>query len=215
MRLTLGTCVLGASFALLAACSKTPDREARSKPELTAAEQRRLDEKRAEDRRAEERRLEERRADERKAELRAEERRAEERRTAQRLEDQRRAEDRREVERRDARQARSTGVVVDPAIKTVKATPASALASLATERCDREARCKNIGAKEKYRNRADCVAEMERDKRDDLNSDVCPGGVRQKELADCMEAIREESCGNPLDSLTRLNACRAGNLCAK
>lgn len=214
MRLTLrmGACALGLSTVLSgAACSKTQDREARSRPELTAAEQRRLDEKRAEERRAEERRAEERRAEERKAERRAEERRAEERRAEQRLEDQRRVEDRRTPEeKRDARQARTVATDI-----AVRATPASALASLSTERCDREARCKNIGAKEKYKNRADCLAEMERDKRDDLNSDVCPAGVRQKELADCLVAIREESCGNPIDSITRLSACRAGNLCAK
>jgi hypothetical protein len=220
MRLTLRSSAfaLGLSCALLAACSKTQDREARSRPELTAAEQRRLDEKRAEDKRAEERRADERRAEERKAERKAEERRAEERRAEQRVEEQRRLEDRRETERRaeerrDSRQARSVGG--DPALTPVRATPASALASVATERCDREARCKNIGAKEKYRDRADCIAQMERDKRDDLNSDVCTGGVRQKELADCLQAIRGEDCGNPLDSLTRLTACRAGNLCAK
>jgi hypothetical protein len=86
---------------------------------------------------------------------------------------------------------------------------------LATERCDREARCNNIGAKEKYKTRADCIAELERDKRDDINSDVCRGGIRQKELRECLQSIRDESCGNPLDAITRLAACRTGNLCAK
>jgi hypothetical protein len=111
-------------------------------------------------------------------------------------------------EKRETRLASS----VDP---LVRATPASALTRLSAERCDREARCKNVGAKEKYRTRADCMAEMDRDKRDDLNSDVCTAGVRQKELNDCLQSIRDESCGNPLESLTRLNVCRASNLCAK
>jgi len=133
-------------------------------------------------------------------------RRAEERREEDRLAEQRRAED-----RRDERKPRLASDV-EP---KVRATPNSALATLATERCDREARCKNIGAKEKYHTRGECMTEMQRDKRDDLNSDVCPGGIRQRELGDCLQAIREESCNSPLDSLTRLNACRAGNLCAK
>jgi hypothetical protein len=195
MRLTLihGACALGLLCAGSTACNKSNDR-----PTVSAAEQRRIDERRAEERRVEERRAEERKADadERRAERIADERRAEERR----------AEDRR-LDRRD-RLASS----VDPAIR---ATPASAVTSLAAERCDRETRCKNIGAKEKYKTRADCIAEMERDKRDDINSDVCRGGIRQKELNDCLQAIRDESCGNPLDAITRLAACRTGNLCAK
>jgi hypothetical protein len=193
--------------SVLSACSKTHDREVKSKADQpTAAEQRRIDEKRADERRAEERRAEERRAEERKAERRAEDRRAEERRDEDRLVEQRRAED-----RRDERKPRLASDV-EP---KVRATPASALTSMATERCDREARCKNIGAKEKYHTRAECMTEMQRDKRDDLNSDVCPGGIHQKELGDCLQAIHEESCNSPLDSLTRLSACRAGNLCAK
>jgi hypothetical protein len=204
MRLTIysGACAVVLACSVLSACSKTHDREVKSKAdEPTIAEQRRIDEKRAEERRAEERRAEDRRAEERKAERRAEDRRAEERREEERL----------AAQRRDERKPRLASDV-EP---KVRATPASALASLATERCDREARCKNIGAKEKYHTRAECMTEMQRDKRDDLNSDVCPGGIRQKELGDCLQAIREESCNSPLDSLTRLNACRAGNLCAK
>jgi hypothetical protein len=186
------------------ACNKSNDR-----PTVSAAEQRRIDERRAEERRAEERRAEERKAEaeERKEERVADERRAEERRAEDRKADQRRAEERRE-ESRNARLANS----IDP---TIRATPASAVTILATERCDREVRCKNIGAKEKYKTRAECIAELERDKRDDINSDVCRGGVRQKELNDCLQAIRDESCGNPLDAITRLAACRTGNLCAK
>ena len=196
-------CALGLACAALPACSKD------SRPSVSAAEQRRIDERRAEERRAEERRAEERRAEERLAEERRAERRADERLAAERVADQRRVEEKRAEDRRDARQAR-TGT--DP---VVRATAASAVTSLAAERCDRELRCKNIGAKEKYKTRAECVADMERDKRDDLNSDVCPGGIRQKELNDCLQAIHDEACGNPLDTLTRLAACRSGNLCAK
>lgn len=195
---------MGLACAVSTACNKSNDR-----PTVSAAEQRRIDERRAEERRAEERRAGERKAEaeERKAERVADDRRAEERRAEERRADDRRAEERRE-ESRSARLANS----VDP---TIRATPASAVTILATERCDREMRCKNIGAKEKYKTRAECIAELERDKRDDINSDVCRGGVRQKELNDCLQAIRDESCGNPLDAITRLAACRTGNLCAK
>ena len=200
MRLTLihGACALGLACAALSACNKTSDRQT-----VSAAEQRRIDERRAAERRADERRAEDRRLDpdERKADRIADERRAEERR----------AEERRAADARNDRRERLASSV-DPAIR---ATPSSAVTSLATERCDREARCNNIGAKEKYKTRADCVAELERDKRDDINSDVCRGGIRQKELNDCLQAIHDEACGNPLDAITRLTACRTGNLCAK
>jgi hypothetical protein len=144
---------------------------------------------------------EQRRIDER----RAEERRAEERRVEERKADERRLE--------EARDDRSIGG--GPNDPVLRATAASALASISTARCDREVRCKHVGAKEKYRTRATCVSEMQRDKRDDLNSDVCPGGIREKELTECLQSIREEDCGNPLDAISRLNACRTGSLCVK
>jgi hypothetical protein len=199
MRLTLihGACALGLACIVSTACNKSNDR-----PTVTAAEQRRIDERRAEERRAEERRAEDRKAD-------ADERKAE------RISDERRAEDRRAAERREDVHSERRERLANSADPAIRATPSSAVTSLAAERCDREVRCKNIGAKEKYKTRADCVAEMERDKRDDINSDVCRGGIRQKELGDCLQAIRDESCGNPLDAITRLAACRTGNLCAK
>ena len=204
LRRIQGVCALGLACAVSTACNKSNDR-----PTVSAAEQRRIDERRAEERRAEELRAEERKAEaeERKAERAADERRAAERRAEERKTEERRADERRVEERRE-RLASS----VDPALRS---TPASAVTALATERCDRELRCKNIGAKEKYKTRAECVAELERDKRDDINSDVCRGGIRQKELNDCLQAIHDEACGNPLDAITRLAACRTGNLCAK
>jgi Family of unknown function (DUF6184) len=206
MRLTLiqGAFAFGLACVVSTACNKSNDR-----PTVSAAEQRRIDERRAEERRAEERRAEERKADaaEARAERVADERRAEERRA-----EERRAEERKAAEDRKYDRPARLANAVDPAIR---ATPSSAVTSLAAERCDREVRCKNVGAKEKYKTRADCIAELERDKRDDINSDVCRGGIRQKELSECLQAIHDEACGNPLDAITRLAACRTGNLCAK
>jgi len=206
--------MLGIVSVAVVSCSKTHDRDVQSRPyQPTAAEQRRIDERRAEERRAEEQKAEERRAEDRRLE---EERRAiaaDERR----LEDERRAADARrsEEDRRAAEERRARSIGGGPHDGVFRATPASAVANIAAARCDREVRCKHVGAKEKYRTRAVCVAELERDKRDDINSDVCPGGVREKELNDCLAAIRDEDCGNPLDAISRLNACRTGNLCVK
>ncbi len=196
-----GAGALAVASIAFVACSKTHDRDVQSRPYVpSAAEQRRIDdERRAEDRRAEERRAEQRRIDDERRAVAADERR---------LQDERRADE----ARRD-REARTYGG--GPRETVLRATPGSAVASIAAARCDREVRCKHIGPKEKYRTRGACVAELERDKRDDINSDVCTGGIREKELNDCLASIRDEDCGNPLDTISRLNACRTGNLCVK
>jgi len=216
MRATLvsSAWALGIASIAFVGCSHH-ERTVQSRPYVpTAEEQRRIDERRAEEQRAEERRAEERRlADERRAEdARAEERRRDEERRAA---DQRRIDERRAEERRadDRKKDRAIGGGPNPPV--LRVTPTSAVASIAAVRCDRELRCNNIGAKEKYRTRGDCVADLQRDKRDDLNSDVCRGGIREKELNDCLQAIRDEDCGNPIDAFSRITACRAGNLCIK
>jgi uncharacterized protein DUF6184 len=153
-------------------------------------------------------------AEDRRAETRAhdpstaEQRRSDEQKAAERRIEERQAEQRRSEARRH---------YGEPAIGggPRMATPASAVASIATARCDREIRCKNVGPKEKYKTRADCTQKLRDDKHDDLNADSCPDGVSETELANCLKAIRDEDCGNPLDAITRLNACRSGNLCVK
>jgi hypothetical protein len=94
-----------------------------------------------------------------------------------------------------------------------RTSTALAISSVATARCDRELRCKNIGANQKYLSTDECVTKLQNDKRVDINPQECPGGVNDKELASCLKSIRDEDCGNPLDSLSRLTACRASALC--
>ena len=133
---------------------------------------------------------------------------------AERKESERRAakEDERERELAAAREPRpSSG-----APKDVSRTSTSlAVASVATARCDRELKCKNIGTNQKYLTTDECITKMQNDKRTSLNAQECPGGVSDSDLASCLRSIREEDCGNPLDSISRLTACRAGALCLK
>jgi hypothetical protein len=174
----------------LSACSRTHDRDVQSRPYVpTAAEQRRIDERRAEQRLADERREEDRRAEER------------------------RAADRRADERERRRERAIGGGPSD----TVRARPALASESIAIARCDREIKCNRVGVHGKYPSRGACVAELKRDIRADLTSDACSDGVREKELSDCLQAIRDEQCGNALDldAVIRIKACRADNLCVR
>jgi hypothetical protein len=97
--------------------------------------------------------------------------------------------------------------------KAGRTTTALAISSVATARCDRELRCKNIGVNQKYLSTDECITKLQNDKRVDINPQECPGGVNEKELASCLKSIRDEDCGNPLDAIGRLSACRAGALC--
>ena len=134
---------------------------------------------------------------------------------------ERRAEDNRTLAERRADEAQSSPNTSGPSIgggpreHVTTTTGADAVAKIATARCDREVRCKHVGAKEKYKSRTDCTADMKKDKMDDLNSEACPGGISSSELAKCLQSIKDEDCGNPLDAIGRLNACRSGNLCVK
>ncbi len=88
-----------------------------------------------------------------------------------------------------------------------------ALARLAEARCDREVRCENVGEGRRYESRSACIREVRTSHADDVNRSECPAGVDQRELAECMEEVRNEDCGNPLDTVGRLVACRSSDLC--
>jgi hypothetical protein len=96
-----------------------------------------------------------------------------------------------------------------------RTSTALAVSSIATARCDRELKCKNIGTNKAYLSTDECVTKLQNDKRTAVNPQECPQGVSDKDLASCLKSIREEDCGNPLDSISRLTACRSGALCLK
>jgi hypothetical protein len=178
-----------------AACSRTHDRDVQSRPYVpTAAEQRRIDERRAE----------QRLADERAEERREEVRRAEEQRAADRRADE-----------RAKRRERAIGG--GPTDRVVRPGPASASETIAAARCDREIKCNRVGAHGKYPSRGACVAELKREVRAELRDDTCANGVREKELNDCLQAIRADQCANALDldAVIRMRSCRTDNLCVR
>jgi hypothetical protein len=94
-----------------------------------------------------------------------------------------------------------------------RAANEAAVTSITHARCDRETRCNNVGDGKKFDSRSDCVTRTRSDWRDDLNGIECPNGVVETQLTSCLNQIRSESCGNPLDTLERALACRAVDLC--
>jgi len=130
---------------------------------------------------------------------------------SERKESERRAAKEDERELAAAREQRSSS----PPKEVSRTSTALAVSSIATARCDRELKCKNIGTNQKYLTTDECITKLQNDKRTAINAQECPGGVSDSDLASCLKSIREEDCGNPLDSVSRLTACRAGALCLK
>ena len=98
------------------------------------------------------------------------------------------------------------------AVQSIQAPPSRAsLPPAVSARCD----ATTWARKQKYPTRAECVMLMQDDKRDEINEKDCPGGLDKKQLNACLVAIRDESCGNPLDAINRLVACRASSICLK
>lgn len=89
----------------------------------------------------------------------------------------------------------------------------AATESIAEARCAREDRCQNVGDDKKYSSTQDCLARVRDDWRDDLNALQCPGGANEKELNECLEAVRNEDCSSPFDTLSRVSECTAAQLC--
>jgi hypothetical protein len=89
----------------------------------------------------------------------------------------------------------------------------SAVESIAEARCARESRCDNIGGDKKYSSMEDCVARIREDWKDDLDARACPSGVNDTQLNQCLSEVRSEECGSPFDTLERVAACTAGQIC--
>ncbi|HLK36842.1 MAG TPA: DUF6184 family natural product biosynthesis lipoprotein [Polyangiaceae bacterium] len=84
---------------------------------------------------------------------------------------------------------------------------------LTTARCDRENTCNNVGDGRKYASRQVCIDQMRGSVANDLNPYKCPRGIDRANLDACLTAIQSEECGHPLDTLSRIDKCRAGALC--
>ena len=86
---------------------------------------------------------------------------------------------------------------------------------LSTVRCERELSCNNIGQGRKYASLQVCTDQMRGAMANDLNSYKCPQGINRDQVEHCMAAIRNEQCDHPLDTITRMDKCRANQLCLK
>lgn len=92
-------------------------------------------------------------------------------------------------------------------------TNRSAVRAIASARCEREARCNNLGADAKYPSKEECLDRVRADWAKELNAYECPGGLNRAELNECLEDIRGEDCGSPFDTLARTLSCSKTEIC--
>lgn len=90
----------------------------------------------------------------------------------------------------------------------------SAARDITAARCDREARCDNIGPDRDYASAQACEDQVRGQWSNDLNQYECPNGIVQSQLDECLTAIRNEDCSSVLDTVGRWSQCMASQICA-
>jgi hypothetical protein len=94
-----------------------------------------------------------------------------------------------------------------------KAETTGAVRKIVAARCEREERCHNVGPDRTYADHSACTSKLQGSTADDINTKDCDRGVDDVKLHDCIAKIHEEDCGNPIDTLSRVAACRTGAIC--
>lgn len=84
---------------------------------------------------------------------------------------------------------------------------------IAEARCAREERCQEIGEGKRFADRDACMSYVLDHSRVDLSSANCPGGIVEKELQECIEAVDAQQCGSTIDHAMRIIACRSSDMC--
>jgi hypothetical protein len=89
----------------------------------------------------------------------------------------------------------------------------AAIDRIVASRCAREVTCSNIGRDRHFATGELCVREMRSRMNDELKTSSCPNGIDAARLDMCLDAIRNESCTNAVETIGRVALCRASKLC--
>jgi hypothetical protein len=89
------------------------------------------------------------------------------------------------------------------------------IAVIASNRCEREARCDNIGAGKRYVNMEGCLMELRGSEMNELTTTTCPHGVEARALDKCLADVRGQRCDNLPDAFSRINNCARASLCPR
>jgi hypothetical protein len=91
----------------------------------------------------------------------------------------------------------------------------TAISRLSSSRCDREVACNNVGTDKKFSDKDACLREVTHDSEANLRASECPRGILTQEFEKCLDEVKNEKCGNPFDSISRLTACRTSAICLR
>lgn len=94
-------------------------------------------------------------------------------------------------------------------------TKESAVDRITAARCAREVTCSNLGPDKHFTSNDNCVSQVRGNLSKELNANECPDGIDAKQVDECLEKIRNESCTNPLSTVERLAECRTSAMCLK
>jgi hypothetical protein len=87
-----------------------------------------------------------------------------------------------------------------------------AVATITSARCVREARCGKVGAHRAHADSSACQRELVRDTLDVFDP-ACRAGVDPLAVRLCADKLRTLQCGLTVDTLGRIDQCRASSLC--
>lgn len=87
-----------------------------------------------------------------------------------------------------------------------------AVLQIVEARCSREVSCNTMGS-HPWASKEGCLQEMKTRLEGELKPARCPSGIDQNSLGLCLDSIRNESCGSPMETLARASACRTTKLC--
>ena len=90
-----------------------------------------------------------------------------------------------------------------------------AVSHLTAGRCEREMDCNNIGTGKRFEDRGACEREVGHNLQADLRPSKCTYGIREDRMGECLQEMKNEKCGDPLDAMSRLATCRTGRLCLR
>jgi hypothetical protein len=96
----------------------------------------------------------------------------------------------------------------------VESASATASESIAEARCDREARCNNVGIDRRYSSVEDCRTRVWIEWGGELDARQCQAGLQLDALDKCLTEIRILECSSTLESLERLAACSPNLICS-
>lgn len=103
--------------------------------------------------------------------------------------------------------------VLPPFNPSVSPGATDAIQRISQGLCTRALRCGNVGNRLEYSSLEDCETRTRGDWKEDFVAYQCPDGIVSKQLEACLKALEDVPCRDPLDSLGRIVACRAADIC--